>query len=216
MKTLKKGFTLIELLVVITIIGVLMGIVGPKVFELLLSSGKTKIAASFSSWASQVVQYKAHYGYYPPFLFEEEEGVAIKIDDDELLNAFFASLKGKSKNSNSGLWETLSEDQLMHNPQSREFHSFNENELNDDGKIIGFGNLQMLVDQDGDGAILLSDEVVDEILSSLSADYSSNQINNIDRDIFSVVNQPIIIFLLSDDKEEVTNVFSWDIDKYFK
>ena len=216
MKTARKGFTLIELLVVISIIGLLLGIVGPKVFELLFSSNKTKIAASFSAWASQIVQYKAHYGYYPPFLYEEEEGISITIDDEDALNHFFASLKGKSKNSTTGLWEVLSEDQRIHNPQSKEFHSFNENEFNDEGKIIGFGNLQMLVDQDGDGAIQFSDEVVDEILSSLSTDYSSDQINKLDRDIFSVVNQPIVIFLLNDEKEEVTNVFSWDIDKYFK
>jgi len=216
MKAVKKGFTLIELLVVISIIGVLLGIVGPKVFDLLLSSGKTKIAASFSAWASQVVQYKAHYGYYPPFLFEEEEGTPIIIEDDDLMSAFLISLKGKGKNSSSGLWETLTEEQLIHNQESREFHSFNENEFNDEGDIIGFGNLQMLVDQDGDGAIQLSDDVVDDILSSLSLDYSSDQIDNIDRDIFSVVNQPIIIFLLSDEKEDVTNVFSWNIEKYFK
>ena len=38
----KKGFTLIELLVVIAILGVLMGLVGPKVFDILSGSKATK------------------------------------------------------------------------------------------------------------------------------------------------------------------------------
>ena len=36
-KSKSKGFTLIELLVVIAVIGILMGMVGPKVFDLLTS-----------------------------------------------------------------------------------------------------------------------------------------------------------------------------------
>ena len=41
------GFTLIELLVVISIIGILMGIVGPKVFDLLSGSKVTKTQSVF-------------------------------------------------------------------------------------------------------------------------------------------------------------------------
>jgi len=214
MKKLQKGFTLIELLVVISIIGILLGIVGPKVFDLLTSSKKTKLASSFSAWSSQIVQYKSHYGYYPPFLFDEEEGMAITIDTNELQDSFFASLKGRIKNESGG-WESLSDSLLIQNPESREFHSFNESEFNEEGNIFGFGNLKILVDQDGDGAILLNDELVQEILDSLSLDYSSDQIDEIERDIFSVVNQPIIVLLLNDSKEDLNNVFSWNVEKYF-
>jgi prepilin-type N-terminal cleavage/methylation domain-containing protein len=214
MKKLQKGFTLIELLVVISIIGILLGIVGPKVFDLLTSSKKTKLASSFSAWSSQIAQYKSHYGYYPPFLFDEEEGMAITIDTNELQDSFFASLKGRIKNESGG-WESLSDSLSIQNPESREFHSFNESEFNEEGNIFGFGNLKILVDQDGDGAILLNDELVQEILDSLSLDYSSDQIDEVERDIFSVVNQPIIFFLLSDSKEDLNNVFSWNVEKYF-
>lgn len=214
MKKLQKGFTLIELLVVISIIGILLGIVGPKVFDLLTSSKKTKLASSFSAWSSQIVQYKSHYGYYPPFLFDEEEGMAITIDTNELQDSFFASLKGRIKNESGG-WESLSDSLLVQNLESREFHSFNESEFNEEGNIFGFGNLKILVDQDGDGAILLNDGLVQEILDSLSLDYSSDQIDEIERDIFSVVNQPIIFLLLNDSKEDLSNVFSWNVEKYF-
>ena len=44
-----KGFTLIELLVVIAILGVLMELIGPKVFDLLSGSKGTKTQAIFKS-----------------------------------------------------------------------------------------------------------------------------------------------------------------------
>ena len=51
-----RGFTLIELLVVISIIGILMGIIGPKVFDLLSGSKATKTQATFQAWATQLIQ----------------------------------------------------------------------------------------------------------------------------------------------------------------
>ena len=74
-----KGFTLIELLVVIAILGVLMGLIGPKVFDLLSGSEATKTQSIFRAWVTQIYQYKEHYKYYPPFLIEEEEGAHIFI-----------------------------------------------------------------------------------------------------------------------------------------
>ena len=56
-----KGFTLIELLVVIAIIGILMGMVGPKVFDLLTGSKVKKTQSIFRSWVTQLYQYKEHY-----------------------------------------------------------------------------------------------------------------------------------------------------------
>ena len=41
-----KGFTLIELLVVIAILGVLMGLIGPKVFDLLSGSRQPRRSPS--------------------------------------------------------------------------------------------------------------------------------------------------------------------------
>ena len=59
-----KGFTLIELLVVIAILGVLMGLIGPKVFDLLSGSKATKTQAIFKSWVTQLYQYKEYYKYF--------------------------------------------------------------------------------------------------------------------------------------------------------
>jgi prepilin-type N-terminal cleavage/methylation domain-containing protein len=219
-RKLSMGFTLIELLVVIAIIGVLMGIVGPKVFDLLITSEKTKHSAIVNSWVTSLVGYKSHYGYFPPFLYENEEGVPVLVDSDEQHDSFLASMKGKSRNGGSGAWESLSESLQNQNTEMKEFHSFTENEFKSDGKIIGYGNLHILIDQDGDGSISLGDDIVDDILDSLSQDYSADQIDDMDRDLFGVVNQPIIIFVIQNptaetDEEEVVNVFSWNIEKYF-
>ena len=67
----KKGFTLIELLVVIAILGVLMGLVGPKVFDILSGSKATKTQSIFRSWVTQLIQYKEHYKYFPSFFTRE-------------------------------------------------------------------------------------------------------------------------------------------------
>ena len=83
-----KGFTLIELLVVIAILGVLMGLIGPKVFDLLSGSKGTKTQAIFKSWVTQLYQYKEYYKYFPPFLLENEEGEPILLTDDESHAAF--------------------------------------------------------------------------------------------------------------------------------
>lgn len=218
-RKLSMGFTLIELLVVIAIIGVLMGIVGPKVFNLLITSEKTKYSAIVNSWVTSLVGYKSHYGYFPPFLYENEEGVPVLVDSDEQHASFLASLKGKSR-TDSGAWESLSESLQTQNTEIKEFHSFTENEFRSDGKIIGFGNLHILIDQDGDGSISLGDDVVDDILDSLSQDYSKDQIDEVNREMFGVVNQTAIIFVIEDptadtDDEQVVNVFSWNIEKYF-
>ena len=90
----KKGFTLIELLVVIAILGVLMGLIGPKVFGGLSGSKATKTQAVFRAWVTQLYQYKEHYKYFPPFLLQEDEGEPIVLSDDEAHSSFIAALKG--------------------------------------------------------------------------------------------------------------------------
>ena len=217
---LSKGFTLIELLVVIAIIGVLMGIVGPKVFDLLTTSEKTKYRAIINSWVTSLVGYKTHYGYFPPFLYEEAEGTSILINSTEQYDAFLASLKGKTRNFDSGAWNQLTDSLQDQNTELKEFHSFTEAEFTGDGKIIGYGRLHILIDQDGDGSIKLEDEIIDDILDSLSGEYSADQIDDLDRDLFGIINQSAIIFIIQDsttdaDDEDVVNVFSWNIEKYF-
>ena len=54
MKTKTKAFTLIELLVVISILGILMGIVGPKVIDLLSGSEKNKNASDITGLGNAI------------------------------------------------------------------------------------------------------------------------------------------------------------------
>ena len=89
-----RGFTLIELLVVIAVIGILMGMVGPKVFNLLSSSKVKKSQAIYRSWVTQLYQYKEFYKYFPPFLLEEGEGIPTNLSEDMNHDSFIASLKG--------------------------------------------------------------------------------------------------------------------------
>ena len=89
------GFTLIELLVVIAILGVLMALLGPKVFDLLSGSKATKTQSVFRSWVTQIYQYKEHYKYYPPFLLQGEEGEPMLLSYEDNNDLLIASLKGR-------------------------------------------------------------------------------------------------------------------------
>ena len=92
-----RGFTLIELLVVIAVIGILMGMVGPRVFDLLTGSKVKKSQSIFRSWVTQLYQYKEYYKYFPPFLLEEDEGKPVVLsDNEEFHDSFIIALKGCS------------------------------------------------------------------------------------------------------------------------
>ena len=108
----KKGFTLIELLVVIAILGVLMGLVGPKVFDILSGSKATKTQSIFRSWVTQLIQYKEHYKYFPPFLLENDEGESALLSDDDSHDAFIAALKGMQWDVGSQSWAKLDDEML--------------------------------------------------------------------------------------------------------
>jgi prepilin-type N-terminal cleavage/methylation domain-containing protein len=216
MKNKSKAFTLIELLVVISILGILMGIVGPKVIDLLSSSEKTKVQAILRGWVTQIHQYHSYYGYFPPFLYSEEEGTPISLSEVENHDNFIICLKGKQL-SDSGEWIPLknNDDSKKQNQQRKEFHSFSEDEFDSNGKLIGAQNILVLIDQDGDGMISLEKSVVDDIFEALSVDYSQSAINQIDPDKFALVHEKVAIFLMKDDDLDVQNVYSWNVDKYF-
>jgi prepilin-type N-terminal cleavage/methylation domain-containing protein len=216
MKNKIKAFTLIELLVVISILGILMGIVGPKVIDLLSSSEKTKVQAIIRGWVTQIHQYNSYYGYFPPFLHNEEEGTPISLGEEENHKNFIISLKGKQI-SDSGEWISLKNDDegKKQNYQRKEFHAFSEDEFDSEGKLIGAQNILVLIDQDGDGVIKLDKSVVDDILEALSVDYSQSEINKIDAEKFAIIHEKVAIFLMKDEDLDVQNVYSWNIDKYF-
>jgi prepilin-type N-terminal cleavage/methylation domain-containing protein len=214
----KKGFTLIELLVVIAILGVLMGLIGPKVFDLLSGSKATKTQAIFRSWVTQLYQYKEHYKYFPPFLLENEEGDPILLSEDEDHGSFIAALKGMQWDVESQSWSKLDDTMLKENRKARQFHSFTDDEFGEDGYLAdawGGRNIEIVVDQDGDGLIVLSSEVVNRIKDSLKSEYDSEVVEEA-AEKFKVIRDKVGIFVLEDPTGEADseNVFSWDIQKF--
>jgi hypothetical protein len=206
------------LLVVIAILGVLMGLIGPKVFDLLSGSKGTKTQAIFKSWVTQLYQYKEYYKYFPPFLLENEEGNPLLLTDDESHAAFIAALKGMQWDVGSQSWSKLDDDMLRENKKSRQFHSFTEDEFGEDGYLAdawGGRNIQIVVDQNGDGLIELSSEVVNEIKEALKSDYDSEIVEEA-AEKFKVIRDKVGIFVLEDKTGEFDseNVFSWDIQKF--
>lgn len=213
-KNNNNGFTLIELLVVISILGILMGIVGPKVIDLLSGSEKTKVQTIVRGWVTQLHQYKSHYGYFPPFLLTGEEGIAVELGDEENLKNFLISLKGKALNDD-GTWEPI-ESGNEQNRKAKEFHSFSSDEFDSEGKLIGANNIGILVDQNGDGLIELDPSLSNDILQSLTIDYSASEIQAVDVEKFGRIREKVAIFLLQDDDLDVQNVYSWNVEKFFE
>ena len=214
----KKGFTLIELLVVIAILGVLMGLIGPKVFDVLSGSKATKTQAVFRAWVTQLYQYKEHYKYFPPFLLQEDEGEPIVLSDDEAHSSFIAALKGMQWDVGSQSWSKLDDTLLKQNRKSRQFHSFTEDEFGEDGYLAdawGGRNIQVVVDQDGDGLIELSSEVVTQISEALKSEYDAEVVEAA-TEKFKVIRDKVGIFILEDKTGETDSetVFSWDIKKF--
>lgn len=215
MKNKKIGFTLIELLVVISIIGILMGLLVSQLGGILGSSENTKMQAVMRSWVIQLNEYKNYYGYYPPFLYQSSEGSPIMLNDPvDNQGRFFYSLKGKEK-TESG-WND-GDAYEIENKDKKEFHSFSEDEFDADGNLLGINSLRILVDHDRDGIIEMESDVVDDILNSLSPDYDKEEMNLIRSriDQFSVINEEVAFYILNDNSG-VSNVFSWNIDKYFE
>ncbi len=220
--SLSKGFSLIELLVVITIIGILMGVVIPGAISIFGTSEKTEMKTILRAWITQLNQYKSHYGYFPPFLFQEEEGTPIYLNQSDNANSFIYSLKGKKKSQQGG-WESATDEELVkQNKQGIEFHPFGEDEFviaeNDEIQLKGLSGLAILVDHDGDGAIDLDDSLLDEMFSTFSKDFDSTQIDLASqrRDQMKTVYQGVAILLLYDEDSELSNIYSWNIEKYLE
>jgi prepilin-type N-terminal cleavage/methylation domain-containing protein len=208
----KHGFTLIELLVVISIIGILMGLLISQLGGILGSSEKTKMQAIMRTWIIQLNEYKSHYGYYPPFLYEGEEGTPILLSDGENQDKFMYSLKGKVKTETGwGDSESLSDE----NKDQKEFHAFSEDEFDGDGNLISLDSLRILVDFNGDGTIEIGEDVKGEIISSLSLDYNDDEMSLIEENGVPNINESIVLYILTDEKLGISNIYSWNIEKYF-
>ena len=212
MNNKRNGFTLIELLVVISIIGILMGLLISQLGGVLGSSENTKMQSILRSWIIQCKEYKNHYGYFPPFMYQMEEGTPVGLSEPlDNQQKFFYALKG-SERSEVGWGEFLDE-----NKDKKNFHTFTEDEFDAEGNLVGFESVRILVDFDRDGIIKLGSDVVDEILASLSPDYDEAEMSLAESRIeqFSVINEEIAFFILSDEISGVSNVYSWNLEKYF-
>ena len=178
-----KGFTLIELLVVIAVIGILMGMVGPRVFDLLTSSKVKKSQSIFRSWVTQLYQYKEHYKYFPPFLLEEDEGKPVLLSETDNHDSFIVALKGMQWDPSAQTWISLEQGSELRkqNRKGREFHSFSEDEFGVEGYLAdswGGTKIRVLVDQDGDGLIKLDSSAVDEIVDALKQEYDEEVVDD--------------------------------------
>ncbi|MCU8018000.1 type II secretion system major pseudopilin GspG [Shewanella sp. SM72] len=65
-----NGFTLVELLIVITILGLLMSLVAPKMFSKVGSTQKNTAAAQMQNLETSLDTYRLDVGYYPDSLAE--------------------------------------------------------------------------------------------------------------------------------------------------
>lgn len=208
----KHGFTLIELLVVISIIGILMGLLISQLGGILGSSEKTKMQAIMRTWIIQLNEYKSHYGYYPPFLYEGEEGIPVLLSEGDNQDKFIYSLKGKVKTETGwGDSESLSDE----NKDKKEFHAFSEDEFDEDGNLISLESLRILVDFKGDGTIEIGEDTKGQIISSLSLDYNDDEMSLIENNGVPNINESIALYILTDEKLGISNIYSWNIEKYF-
>ena len=221
-KSKLRGFTLIELLVVIAVIGILMGMVGPRVFDLLTNSKVKKSQSIFRSWVTQLYQYKEFYKYFPPFLLEEAEGKPLLLSEEINHDSFIVALKGMKWDPETSVWQPVAQGSELRdqNRKGREFHSFSEDEFGSEGYLAdswGGKKIRVVVDQDGDGLIKLDDATVGEIMDALKNDYSSEVVDAAKEKI-SVIREKVGIFVLCDDlgETDTNNVFSWDITKYLE
>ena len=103
-------------------------------------------------------------------------------------------------------WSKLDDEMLKQNRKSRQFHSFTEDEFGDEGYLAdawGGRKIQVVVDQDGDGLIELSSEVVNQIKDALKSEYSGEIVEEA-AEKFKVIRDKVGIFVLEDKTGETT------------
>ena len=84
----RQGFTLIELLVVILILGLLAGIVGPRLFGHTDEAKQTKARVQIENLSSALKMYKIDNGQYPS-TEQGLEALVAQLDNDQTIHQKF-------------------------------------------------------------------------------------------------------------------------------
>lgn len=221
-RTIKKarsGFTLIELLVVIAIIGILAGIVGANLFDVLTRAEAKKTQSIFKAWAAGVANYKSEYKHLPPVLLEEQEGVPLVIGRDypDDHGKFIAALAGREWDVNSRRWNDLAKYRDQNRKNRLNFHTFQDDEFGADGYLAdpwGGSKFRILADRNNDGLIELQDAALAEILEALKTSYDADVVDGAKNKLRSI--HADVAFYVLNEGEETENVFSWDVEKYLE
>ena len=93
----------------------------------------------------------------------------------------------------------------------------------ENGEFIGkFLEIKILFDSDGSGNIEATNTVIKEITDSLRADYSSEDLDDTFAQKLIYIDESIVFYLTEydnleeDDEWAITNVFSWNLQKYLE
>ncbi len=88
----RRAFTLVELLTVIAIIGILAGIIVVSVGGVQERARKVRGRTEFQSIANALVEYRAEYKYWPPFL---RDGRATDLSQGSNMTDLYRALTGR-------------------------------------------------------------------------------------------------------------------------
>jgi general secretion pathway protein G len=70
MRYARAGFSLMEIMIAVMILGLIMGLVGPKVFQMLDNAKITTARSEIKSFKDGITMYKENTGVYPQKLIE--------------------------------------------------------------------------------------------------------------------------------------------------
>ena len=71
------------------------------------------------------------------------------------------------------------------------------------------------MDFNGDGVIEIGEDIKGKIVSSLSLDYNEEEMSLIETNGVQNINESIALYILTDEKLGISNIYSWNIEKYF-
>ncbi len=218
-KQARRGFTLIELLVVITIIGILAGIVGVNLFDVLTRAEAKKAQSIFKAWATGVANYKSEYKHLPPVLLQQEEGVPLLIGKDypDDHGKFIAALSGREWDVTARRWTDLAKHRDQNRKNRLDFHTFQDEEFGADGYLAdpwGGSKFRILSDRNNDGLIELQDAALTEILDALKVSHDADVVDAAKNKLGAI--HADVAFYVLNEGEESENVFSWDVEKYLE